>query len=165
MDTTPDVDRGLTHPLHELLPRTLRPLLDRIDDRAGVAVDDRGVEVRSVVRTRTVPWGEITAIHLESRLDVALAAATRFLPVRRVPLVGGLLTDAVRTVSAAVTRRVASDRRRASGWVMATLERDGLLRPDVDVDGVAFLTALFSDELADALVAHATARDIPVHRT
>lgn len=163
MTSITPADRGLTDPLDGLVPRALHPLLTLVDDRAGMRVDDDGVHLRQLLRTRTIPWDEITSIHLQSRLDVALGAGTRFLPVGRIPVVGRFLSGAVREAASFATKRLAPGPRRQAGWSVATIEREGLLQRDVDVEGGAFLTALFADELLDTLVAQANMRHIPVH--
>lgn len=164
MSTIPVRDHGLTDPLDPLLGQRFGHWLDLVDARAGVRVDDGGVHVRGLVRTRHLPWDEISRIHLDNRLDVAVAAATRFLPVRRIPVVGGVLTDAVRDASAQVTRRVVPGARDRAGWTVATIERDSLLRGDVEVDGGAWLTALLHPSLTEAVTSHAAMRHIRVER-
>lgn len=165
MSTIPVRDHGLTDRLDPVLGSRFGPWLDRIDERAGVRVDDRGVHVRRVLRTHHAPWDQVGSITLDNRLDVVLAAFTRFLPVRRVPVVGGLLTGAVRDVSATLTRSLAPGARDRAGWTVATVRREGLLRGDVDLDGTAWLTALLHPSLTEAITAHAAMRHIPVeHR-
>lgn len=158
------VDHGLTDPLDPLLGRRLGPLLDAIDERAGVRVDDTGIHVRRVLRTHTAAWDAIDAIVLDNRLDVALAAATRVLPVRRVPVLGGVLTDAVQGVASTITARTVPSLRARAGWTVATVSRRGVLAGDVDVEGGAWLTALLHPTVTEAVVAHAAMRHIEVER-
>lgn len=157
-------DHGLTDPLDPLLGDRLGRLFELVDRRAGVRVDDTGVTVRGLVRTHHTSWDRVERIELDNRLDVLIAAATRFLPVRRVPVVGGLLTDAVRGAAAGATRRVAPATRQRLGWVVATIHRDGMLHRDIDVDGGAFLTAVLNPSVSEAIQAHASMRHIPIER-
>lgn len=160
----PADDHGLTDPVADLAPGWLQPVLDAVDARAGMRVDDDGIHVRQLLRTRHVPWDEVTTVHLDSRLDAVLGAATRFVPVGRIPVVGGWLADTGEDVASAVTRRLAPGARDAAGWTVATIERAGLLQRDVDVEGGARLTALCRPGLADTVVSHARMRHIPVER-
>lgn len=164
MSAIPATDRGLTDPLDPWLGDRFERLLELVDRRAGVRVDDTGITVRGLLRTRHTSWDRIERIELDSRLDVLLAAATRLLPVRRVPLVGGLLTDGVRTAAAAATRRLAPATRQRLGWVVATVHRAGVLHRDIDVDGGAWLTSVLNPSLNEALQAQAAMRHIPVER-
>ena len=164
MSAIPAADVGVTDRLDPLLGDRLRPLLDLVDDRAGIRVDDTGITVRGLLRTRHTSWSRVERIELDNRLDVVLAAATRFLPVRRVPVVGGLLPDGVRTVSAEATRRLLPDQRRRAGWVVATIHRSGLVHRDMDVDGGAWLTAVLHPRLTEAIESHAEMRHITVER-
>ncbi len=164
MSAIPATDRGLTDPLDRLLGARLAPLLERVDRHAGVCVDDAGVTVRGLFRTQHTSWESVDRIELDNRLDVLLAAVTRFLPIRRVPWIGGLLTDATQAAAAAATRRVAPNARRRAGWVVATLHRDGLLDRDVDIDGGAWLTAVLNPSLSKAVQSHAAMRHIPIER-
>lgn len=164
MSSIPVRDHGLTDRLDPLLGERFGPWLARVDARAGVRVDDRGIHVRQLIRTQHVPWEKIDGIVLDNRLDVVLAAATRFLPVRRVPVVGGVLTDAVRSASATVTRTVVPGARDRAGWTVATVQREGMLHGDVDVEGGAWLTALLHPSVTEAVTAHAAMRHIPLER-
>ena len=163
MSDAPDRDSGLTDPLDDVVPAALRPVLDAVDGRAGIAVDDDGIELRQALRTRRIPWDHVSTIHLDSRLDVVLGAGARFVPLRRVPLIGGLLVDGLQRLASVVTRRVAPGVRDQSGWAIVTIERSGL-RLDVDVEGGPFLAGLFSPELVDAIESHARMRHIPIER-
>lgn len=165
MSTIPVADHGVTDPLDELLGDRLQRVLDLVDRRAGVRVDDSGITVRRLLRTHHTSWRRVERIELDSRLDVLLAAATRFLPLRRVPVVGGLLTDGVRAATGAATRRLAPGTRQRLGWVVATVHRKGVLHRDIDVDGGAWLTAVLSPSLNEAVQAHAAMRHIPVERS
>jgi hypothetical protein len=160
----PAHDHGLTDPVEPVAPRWLQPLLDRVDDRAGLRVDDEGIEVRRLLRSRRIRWAQVESVRLDSRLDAVLAAALRFVPVGRVPLIGGWLVETGEQVVAAATRRLAPGLRDAAGWTVATIERTGVLRPDADVDGGAHLTALCHPGLAETVVAQASMRHIPVER-
>jgi hypothetical protein len=160
----PATDRGLTDPLDPYLGERLGHLLALVDQRAGVRVDDSGITVRGLLRTYHTSWAGIERITLDNRLDVLLAAATRLVPVRRVPWLGGLLTDAVQAATAGVTRRVAPEVRERAGWVVATVHRDGVLHRDIAVDGGAWLTAVLSPAVSDAVQSHAAMRHIPVAR-
>lgn len=164
MSAIPATDVGVTDPLDPLLPDRLGCLLAAIDERAGVRVDDTGITVRGLVRARHTSWDRVERIELDNRLDVVVAALTRFLPVRRVPLVGGLLTDGVRALSAQTTRRLLPGQRRRAGWVVATVHRRGMLRRDLEVDGGAWLTAVLHPRLTAAMESHAAMRHIPVQR-
>ncbi len=165
MSAVPTTDLGLTDPLDPLLGPRLGHLLDAVDERAGIRVDDTGITVRAPLRTRHSSWERIERIELDNRLDVVVGALTRFLPLRRVPLLGGLLTDGIRSLSARVTRRLVPRRRRRAGWVVATIHQRGVLRRDVEVDGGAWLTAVLQPQLTDAIESHARMRHIPVdHR-
>jgi hypothetical protein len=165
MTSIPAADHGLTDPLDALLGDRLSPVLQLVDRRAGVRVDDSGITVRGLLRTHHTSWDRVERIELDNRLDVLLAAATRFLPVRRLPVVGGLLTDGVRSAASAATRRLVPGTRQRLGWVVATIHRDGLLHRDIDVDGGAWLTAVLSPSLNEAVQAHAAMRHIPVDRS
>ena len=165
MSAIPTTDRGLTDPLDPWLGGRFEGLLELVDRRAGVRVDDTGITVRGLVRTHHTSWDRVERIELDNRLDVLLAAATRFLPVRRVPVVGGLMTDAVQAAAAATTRRFAPTTRQRLGWVVATVHRQGALHRDIDVDGGAWLTAVLSPSLNEAVRAHAEMRHIPIDRT
>lgn len=164
----PPLEVGLTDQIDRLLGARIDPRVARalalVDDNAGVRVDADGVELRRVLRNQRVRWDDVDRVVLESRLDVGLAFATRFLPVRRVPVVGGLLVDAAEDAAGALTRRLLPDVRRRAGWVVATLHRSKLLRRDVEVDGAPALAALLAPAVADAVVAHAEARGITVER-
>lgn len=81
------------------------------------------------------------------------------------PIVGGLLTDAVRSAAAATTRRLAPVTRERLGWVVATVHRKGMLHRDIAVDGGAWLTAVLNPSLNEALRSHAAMRHIPVERS
>ena len=164
MSAIPATDRGLTDPLDPLVGDRLRPLLELVDDRAGVCVDDTGITVRSLVRTRHVDWDRVERIELDNRLDAVVAALTRLVPVRRVPVVGGLVTDAVQGMAAAATRRLLPARRASAGWVVATIHQRGLLRGDVEVDGGAWWTAVLHPTLTEAVESHAAMRHIPIER-
>ncbi len=86
------------------------------------------------------------------------------MPVGRIPLVGRWLVDAGEHLVSAMTRRVAPDLRDAAGWTVATIERSGALRRDVDVGGGARLTGLCRPGLAETLVSQARMRHVPVER-
>ena len=162
------VDHGLTDPLDPLADRVLGgrlvPLLELVDANAGIRVDGIGVELRRVLRRERVRWEHVDRITLDSRLDVGLAFAVRFLPVRRVPLVGGMLVSAAQGAVGTVTSRVAPGLRDSAGWVVATLHRPARLRRDVDVDGGPALAGLLHADVAEVLVAFAEERGIPVER-
>lgn len=164
MSAIPAADLGVTDPLDPLLGARLGRLLDAVDERAGIRVDDTGITVRGLLRTRHTSWARIERIELDNRLDVAVAALTRFLPVRRVPVVGGLLTDGVRSLSAEATRRLVPKRRARAGWVVATIHQQGMLRRDVEIDGGAWLTAVLHPRLTEAIESHAAMRHIPLDR-
>ena len=164
MSAIPATDVGVTDPLDRLLGDRLGPLLDAVDERAGVRVDDTGITVRSLLRARHSSWERIERIELDNRLDVVLAALTRFLPVRRVPVVGGLLTDGVRSLSATATQQLLPDQREQAGWVVATIHRRGVLHGDVEVGGGAWLTAVLNPRLTAAIESHAAMRHIPLTR-
>lgn len=127
-------------------------------------VDDAGITVRSLLRTRHITWDRIERVELDNRLDAIVASLTGVLPVRRVPVVGGLLTDGAQWLSGAVTRRLLPGRRSESGWVVATIHRRGVLRGDVEVDGGAWWTAVLHPTLTEAIESHAAMRHIPVER-
>lgn len=165
MSSIPATDRGLTDPLDPWLGNRFEALLEQVDRRAGVRVDDSGITVRGLVRTRHTSWDRVERIELDNRLDVLLAAATRFLPVRRVPVIGGLLTDGVRAAAAATTRRLAPATRQRLGWMVATVHRQGALHRDIDVDGGAWLTAVLNPSVSEAVQAHAAMRHIPIERS
>lgn len=164
MSAIPAADVGVTDRLDPLLGDRLGRVLELVDERAGIRVDDTGITVRGLLRTRHTSWSRVERIELDNRLDVVVAAATRFLPVRRVPWVGGLLTDGVRAVSAEATRRLVPGQRQRAGWVVATIHRRGLLHGDMDVDGGAWLTAVLHPRLTEAIESHAEMRHIPVER-
>ena len=164
MSAVPRSDHGLTDPLDPWLGDHLDGLLELVDRRAGVRVDDTGITVRGLVRTRHTSWDRVERIELDNRLDVLLAAATRFLPVRRVPVIGGMLTDGVRSAAAAATRRLAPATRQRLGWVVATVHLEGVLHRDIEVAGGAWLTAVLNPSLSDAVQAHAAMRHIPIDR-
>ena len=164
MSAIPTTDVGITDPLDPLVGDRLGCVLEAVDRRAGVRVDDDGITVRGLVRTRQIAWDRIERIELDNRVDVVLGSLTRFLPVRRVPVIGGLLTDGVRAFSAAATRRLVPDQRRRAGWVVATIHRRGLLRGDVEVDGGAWLTAVLHPRLTEAIESHAAMRHVPLER-
>lgn len=164
MSAIPATDRGITDPLDPYLGERLGHLLQLVDRRAGVRVDDTGITVRGLLRTHHTSWARIDRITLDNRLDVLLVAATRLLPVRRVPWLGGMLTGVVRAATAGVTRRVAPEVRERAGWVVATIQRDGLLHRDIDLEGGAWLTAVLSPDVSAAVQAHAAMRHIPVER-
>lgn len=168
MQPVASVDHGLTDPLDTLAGRVLGgrllPVLEVVDANAGIRVDGVGVELRRVLRRERVRWEQVDRITLDSRLDVSLAFAVRFLPVRRVPLVGGLLVSATRTAVGEVTSRLAPGLRDRAGWVVATLHRPARLRRDVDVDGAPALAALLHADVAEVLVGFAAERGIPVER-
>ena len=165
MSALPATDHGLTDPLDPWLGDRLDGLFELVDRRAGVRVDDTGITVRGLVRTRHTSWERVERIELDNRLDVLLAAATRFLPVRRVPVVGGMLSDGVRSAAAAATRRLAPATRQRLGWVVATVHRSGALHRDIDVGGGAWLTAVLNPSLSEAVQSHAAMRHIPVVRS
>lgn len=165
MSAIPATDRGLTDPLDPWLGSRFEGLLEHVDRRAGVRVDDTGITVRGLLRTHHTSWDRVERIELDNRLDVLLAASTRFLPVRRVPVVGGLLTDAVRTAASATTRRLAPATRQRLGWVVATIHREGLLHRDIAFDGGAWLTAVLSPAVNEAVQSHAAMRHIPIERS
>lgn len=164
MSAIPAHDHGVTDRLDPYLGTRLEALRDRIDERFGVRVDDTGITVRRLLSTRHTSWDRVERVTLDNRLDVLLAAATRILPVRRVPLVGGLLTDTVRGAAAHVTRRFLPGVRDHAGWVVASVHREGALRPDIDVEGGAWLTALLHPALSEAVQSHAAMRHIPIER-
>lgn len=164
MSAIPATDRGLTDPLDPFLGAQLGHLLERVDRRAGVRVDDSGITVRGLLRTHHTSWAGIDRITLDNRLDVLLAAATRLLPIRRVPWLGGMLTGVVQAATSGVTRRVAPGVRERAGWVVATIHRRGLLYRDIDVDGGAWLTSVLSPAVSEAVQSHAAMRHIPVER-
>lgn len=89
MSAIPATDRGLTDPLDPWLGDRFAGLLELVDRRAGVRVDDTGITVRGLVRTHHTSWDRVERIALDNRLDVLLAAATRFLPVRGCRSSGG----------------------------------------------------------------------------
>lgn len=165
MSAIPATDRGLTDPLDPWLGDRFERLLAQVDRRAGVRVDDSGITVRGLVRVRHTSWDRVERIELDNRLDVLLTAATRFLPARRVPVLGGLLTDGVRAAAAAATRRLVPTTRQRLGWVVATVHRQGTLHRDIDVDGGAWLTAVLNPSLSEAIQAHAAMRHIPIGRS
>jgi tRNA A-37 threonylcarbamoyl transferase component Bud32 len=165
MSAIPATDRGLTDRLDPLLGDRLAQLRDLVDARAGVRVDDTGITVRGLLRAKHTSWERIERIELDNRLDVVLAAGTRFLPVRRLPVVGGLLTDVVTDAASAVTRRVAPRQRERLGWVVARIHRDGLLHRDIEVDGGAWLTAVLDGSVAEAIRSHAEMRHIPIEES
>lgn len=164
MSAIPATDHGLTDPLDPLIGRRFERFLELVDRRAGVRIDDTGITVRGLLRTKHTSWQRVARIELDNRLDVVLAAATRFLPVRRVPVVGGMLTDGVRAAAGAATRRLLPGTRERLGWVVATVHRDGLLHRDIEVDGGAWLTAVLNPALNEAVQAHASMRHIPIER-
>ncbi len=164
MSAIPAADLGVTDPLDRVLGGRLGHVLDAIDERAGIRVDDTGITVRGLLRSRHSSWERIERIELDNRLDVAVGALTRFLPVRRLPVVGGLLTDGVRALSAEATRRLVPDQRGRAGWVVATIHQRGVLRSDVEVDGGAWLTAVLHPRLTEAIESHAAMRHIPLDR-
>ena len=164
MSAIPTTDVGVTDPLDPLLGARLGHVLDAVDDRAGIRVDDTGITVRGLLRTRHTSWERIERIELDNRLDVVVGALTRFLPLRRVPVLGGLLTDGVRSLSAEATRRLVPGRRHRAGWVVATIHQRGVLRRDVEVDGGAWLTAVLHPRLTEAIESHAAMRHVPVER-
>lgn len=164
MSAIPVADHGVTDPLDGLLGGRLGGLRDLVDERAGVRVDDTGITVRGLLRTRHTSWDRVERIELDNRLDVLLAAVTRFLPVRRVPLVGGLLTDAARAASTGATRRLVPGQRRRAGWVVARIHRRGLLHRDIEVAGGAWLTTVLNPSVSESVQAHAAMRHVPLER-
>lgn len=164
MSAIPAADHGLTDPLEPWLGERLGHLLRLVDRRAGVRVDDTGITVRGLLRTRHTSWAGIERITLDNRLDVLLASATRVLPVRRIPGVGGMLTELVRAGATGVTRRIAPEVRERAGWVVASIHREGRLRSDIDVDGGAWVTAVLNPSLSEAVRSHAAMRHIPVEQ-
>ncbi len=160
----PATDRGLTDPLDPFVGERLARGLDHVDRHAGVCVDDAGVTTRGLLCNRHTSWDRVERIELDNRLDVVLAAVTRLLPVRRVPWVGGLLTELARAAAAGLTRRVAPTSRQRAGWVVATIHRDGLLHRGIDLDGGAWLTAVLNPAVSEAVQSHAAMRHIPVER-
>lgn len=165
MSAIPATDRGLTDRLDVVLGDRLAGVRDLVDARAGVRVDDSGITVRGLLRAKHTSWDRVERIEFDNRLDVVLAAGTRFLPIRRLPVVGGMLTDLVTDAASAVTRRVAPRQRDRAGWVVATIHRDGLLHRDIEVDGGAWLTAVLHGSVAEAIRSHAEMRHIPIDET
>ncbi len=165
LSAIPTADHGLTDPLDPLLGQRLRTLLAEVDKRAGVRVDDTGITVRGLLRSQHTSWERVERIQLDNRLDVLVTAATRFLPVRRIPFVGGLVTGVVQDLTSTITSRLVPRTRDRAGWVVATVHREGLVHRDIDVDGGAWLTAVLNPSLSEAVQSHAAMRHIPVERT
>lgn len=163
MTSRSPVDAGLTDVLDPLLGDRLRPVLDAVDARAGARVDHRGIHVRRLLRTVTVPWDRITRIRLDSRLDLALTFLLGVLPVTRAPVLGRIVASSADRLVEEASQRLVPGLRERAGFAVAVVEQQ-TWRRDVAFERSARAVALLYPSVTERLVEEASSRGIEVVR-
>lgn len=158
---------GLTDPLDPLVERFLdgrgQWLLDLVDGRASIAVDETGIEVRGLLLRRRARWSHADAVEVSARLDVVLDELLHLLPVARVlaavPLLGRAVDRGIDEVVRSVTRGPLAAVRRRLGNVLTGVQRPGA---DVQLRRQLAALALLRPEVTRHVLREAARRGIPV---
>ena len=158
---------GLTDPLDGLVGQLagglVQRVLDLVDERATVVVDDHGVEVRGLVLRRRTTWSHVEAVEVRARVDVLLTEALALLPftrlVTRTPVVGTLAAPLLDRAVDAVTVRLLGPVRGRLGKVLSVVARPG---PDVRLRNQLALLSLVRPTMTDHVLREAVRHGIPV---